>query len=66
MAFKAYMDNIQAKTGKTSEDFWKLALKKAFPGWLCRIPLIFITVEGIKTFHRSRLFGDLNETKRRL
>ena len=24
------MDNIQAKTGKTQEDFWKLAIKKHF------------------------------------
>ena len=30
MTFKAYMDNIQAKTGKTQEDFWKLAIKKGF------------------------------------
>ena len=30
MTFKAYMDNIQAKTGKTQEDFWKLAIKKRF------------------------------------
>ncbi len=30
MTFKAYMDNIQAKTGKTQEDFWKLAIKKHF------------------------------------
>ncbi len=30
MTFKAYMDNIQAKTGKTPEDFWKLAIKKGF------------------------------------
>ena len=28
--FKAYMKNIQAKTGKTPEDFWKLANKKGF------------------------------------
>ena len=27
MTFKAYIDNIQAKTGKTQEDFWKLAIK---------------------------------------
>ena len=30
MTFKAYMDNIEANTGKTSEDFWKLANKKGF------------------------------------
>ncbi len=30
MTFKAYMDNIQAKTGKTQEDFWKLAIKNRF------------------------------------
>jgi hypothetical protein len=30
MTFKAYMDNIQAKTGKTAEDFWKLANEKGF------------------------------------
>ena len=30
MTFKAYMDNIQAKTGKTPEDLWKLANKKGF------------------------------------
>ena len=30
MTFKAYMDNIQAKTGKTSEDFWKMANEKGF------------------------------------
>ncbi len=30
MTFKAYMDNIQAKTSKTPEDFWKLAIKKGF------------------------------------
>lgn len=28
--FKAYMDNIQIETGKTAEDFWKLANKKGF------------------------------------
>ena len=28
--FKAYMDNIQSKTGKTPEDFWGLANKKGF------------------------------------
>ena len=28
--FKRYMDNIQIKTGKTAQDFWKLASKKGF------------------------------------
>jgi hypothetical protein len=28
MSFKAYIDNIQAKTGKTPDDFKKLAEKK--------------------------------------
>lgn len=28
MTFQAYLDNIQAKTGKTPEDFKKLAQKK--------------------------------------
>jgi hypothetical protein len=28
MTFKAYMDNIQAATGKSPEEFWKLANKK--------------------------------------
>ena len=28
--FKGYMDNIQIKTGKTAQDFWKLAGKKGF------------------------------------
>jgi len=28
--FKGYMDNLQVKTGKTAEDFWKLASKKGF------------------------------------
>jgi hypothetical protein len=28
--FKAYMENIEAKTGKGPEDFWKLAAKKRF------------------------------------
>jgi len=30
MSFKAYIDNIKAKTGKTPEDFKKLAEKKGF------------------------------------
>ena len=30
MTFKGYMENIQAKTCKTQEDFWKLAIKKRF------------------------------------
>jgi hypothetical protein len=28
MSFQAYLDNIQAKTGKSPEDFKKLATKK--------------------------------------
>jgi len=28
--FKGYMDNIQIKTGKTAQDFWKLANKNGF------------------------------------
>jgi hypothetical protein len=28
MSFQAYIDNIHAKTGKTPEDFKKLAMKK--------------------------------------
>ena len=30
MSFQAYLDNIQEKTGKTPEDFLKLAKKKGF------------------------------------
>ena len=30
MSFQAYMDNIQAKTGKTPSDFKKLATQKGF------------------------------------
>jgi hypothetical protein len=30
MSFQAYMDNIHKKTGKTPEDFKKLAEKKGF------------------------------------
>ena len=30
MSFQAYMDNIQAKTGKSPADFKKLAEKKGF------------------------------------
>ena len=30
MSFQAYLDNIQEKTGKTPEDFLKLAQKKGF------------------------------------
>ena len=30
MSFKAYIDNIKAKTGKTPADFKKLAEKKGF------------------------------------
>ncbi len=29
MSFQAYIDNIKAKTGKTPDDFKKLAEKKA-------------------------------------
>ncbi len=28
--YRAYMRNIEAKTGKSPEDFWKLASKKGF------------------------------------
>jgi hypothetical protein len=30
MSFQAYLDNIKAKTGKTPEDFKKLAAEKGF------------------------------------
>jgi hypothetical protein len=30
MSFQAYLDNIQAKTGKSAADFKKLAEKKGF------------------------------------
>lgn len=30
MSFQAYLDNIQAKTGKSPEDFKTLATKKGF------------------------------------
>lgn len=30
MSFQAYLDNIQAKTGKTPEDFKKLGEQKGF------------------------------------
>ncbi len=30
MTYKAYMQNIEAKTGKSAEDFWQLANKKGF------------------------------------
>jgi Domain of unknown function (DUF4287) len=30
MSFQAYLDNIKTKTGKTGEDFKKLAEKKKF------------------------------------
>jgi len=30
MSFQAYIDNIKAKTGKSAEDFKKLAEKKGF------------------------------------
>jgi hypothetical protein len=30
MTFKAYMDNVEAETGKMPVDFWKLVRKKGF------------------------------------
>ena len=30
MSFQAYLDNIKAKTGKTADDFKKLAEKKGY------------------------------------
>ncbi len=30
MSFQAYLDNIQSKTGKSPEDFKKLAARKGF------------------------------------
>jgi Domain of unknown function (DUF4287) len=30
MSFQAYLNNIQKKTGKTPDDFKKLAMKKGF------------------------------------
>ena len=30
MTFKAYMNNIQAKSGKASQEFWELANKSGF------------------------------------
>lgn len=30
MSFQAYLDNIQAKTGKSPEDFKKMATEKGF------------------------------------
>ncbi|WP_020178588.1 DUF4287 domain-containing protein [Methylopila sp. M107] len=30
MSFQAYLDNIEAKTGKTAEDFRRLAEEKGF------------------------------------
>lgn len=30
MSFQAYLDNIQTKTGKTPDDFKKLAQEKGF------------------------------------
>jgi len=32
MSFQAYLDNIQAKTGKTPADFKAMALEKGFVG----------------------------------
>jgi hypothetical protein len=30
MSFQAYLDNIETKTGKSADDFRKLAVKKGF------------------------------------
>jgi hypothetical protein len=30
MTYRAYMQNIEAKTGKSAEDFWEIANKKCF------------------------------------
>ena len=30
MSFKAYIQNIEAKTGKSRDDFWELAIKLGF------------------------------------
>jgi Domain of unknown function (DUF4287) len=30
MSFKAYMQNVQAKSGKTAEDFYRIATEKGF------------------------------------
>ena len=30
MSFKAYMQNIEAKTGKSREDFWRIAKELGF------------------------------------
>lgn len=30
MTFQAYIDNIKAKTGKSPEDFWKLAKARGY------------------------------------
>ena len=32
MSFQAYLDNIEAKTGKTSADFKRMAAEKGFSG----------------------------------
>jgi Domain of unknown function (DUF4287) len=32
MSFQAYLDNIQAKTGKTPSDFKRMAAEKGFSG----------------------------------
>lgn len=32
MSFQAYLDNIQAKTGKTPADFQRMAAEKGFSG----------------------------------
>ncbi len=36
MSFQAYLDNIKAKTGKTPEDFKKLAEKKGLSSTRCK------------------------------
>jgi hypothetical protein len=30
MTYKAYMQNIEVKTGKSAEDFWNMANEKGF------------------------------------
>ncbi|MFB3889012.1 MAG: DUF4287 domain-containing protein [Candidatus Bathyarchaeia archaeon] len=30
MTYRAYMQNIEAKTGKSAEDFWRIANEKGF------------------------------------
>ena len=43
MSFQAYIDNIKAKTGKTPEDFKKLAEKKGFISKGSLIPTVKAT-----------------------